>query len=410
MSRFSRREFLRSALPAAAGLAAAPSLMGQVLPQRTWPALRNRTKIRWNMHGETFPMFRPGQMATASEPIRDLELFEPLFGGNRKGVVNPVMPKVLDRRTLRFDRPGEYYVKVNGGDGYLKAIVFSPDEGIPASVLRLFDFCVANNLYLGAEDMVWYMRRAEYLTEFFTAEQPMMLSCGPTHGVFRWLVRERFCLPARITTTPGTYYYDGKISRFSHNVPEIYIPEYDKYVFMDLNFGIVPLWMDALDLTAAARATWDDNVSDKERLEDMGVPFHLGPDSCVGKWDAWELVREYGDAGSIEFSASYAHDQPVDTYARARAVRAFYGGPAYWGKEMVGVRPTGTEFLPGMYLYAAHHTDRALHDDALAYIGEFKYKIDVYEPKVLRKMLDEGHRNAIAAKEWVDRFPAARVG
>ncbi|HYO75734.1 MAG TPA: twin-arginine translocation signal domain-containing protein, partial [Thermoanaerobaculia bacterium] len=271
MFRSDRREFLTKLAAAAAGVAVAPALEAQVIQRRTWPPLRQRTRIKWDLHGESFPLFRPGQTATASERITKLEFFVPLFGAERKGLVNPKLPKVINARTIRFDEPGEYYLRVNGGAGYLKAVVFAPDEGIPASLIRLFDFCVVNNLYLGAEDNVWYYRRADYLTEFFTAEQPMMLSCGPTHGVFRWLVRERFCLPARIMTAPGTYYHNGEVARLSHNVPEIYIPDYDKYVFMDLNFGMVPLWLDALELAEVAHATWGDTATDAESLEDLNV-------------------------------------------------------------------------------------------------------------------------------------------
>ncbi|HEX8255659.1 MAG TPA: hypothetical protein VF846_21150 [Thermoanaerobaculia bacterium] len=395
---------------AAAGLAVAPALGAQVIQRRTWPPLRRRTRITWNLHGEAFPLFRPGQTATASERINKLEFFDPLFGAERKGVVNPRLPRVINHaRTIRFDEPGEYYLKINRGAGYLKAVVFAPDEGIPASLIRLFDFCVVNNLYLGAEDNVWYYRRADYLTEFFTAEQPMMLSCGPTHGVFRWLVRERFCLPARILTAPGTYYYNGEVMRQSHNVPEIYIPDYKKYVFMDLNFGMIPLWLDALELAEVAHGTWGDTATDAESLEDLNLRFHTSPATCPGRSEAWDLVNQYGSEGHLEFSASYAIDQPLNTNSRARAVRAFWGGPAYWGQDMKGIRPTGTEFLPGKYVFASYHHNKVLLDEAIAYIAGFDVKVDVYEPAMVRAMLQDGHTQAIAAREWVDRFPAAGV-
>jgi len=404
-----RREFLTRLAGAAATAAVAPSLLAQVMKPRPWPMLPARA-IRWDLRGEPFPLFRPGQVAIASERIRKVELFNPLFGASRRGVVNPRMPKMLDRRTIRFDEPGEYYLRINDGDGYLKAVGFAPDEGIPASLLRLFDFCVANNLYLGAEDNLWYFRRADYLSSFFTAQEPMMLSCGPTHGVFRWLVRERFCLPARITTAPGTFYYGGEIARQSHNVPEVYIPDFDKYVFMDLNFGMVPLWLDALELAEISRTRWSAAASDDEKLEDLPIAFHVGPDTCVGRPGAWDLANELGGYGLLEFNAAYAMDEPLTSGSRARAVRAFWGGPAYWGRDMKGVRPTGTEFLPGMYVFGSFHSDQRLIDDAIAYIATFDVPVDVHEPEMLRSMLADGHRDAIAAKEWSNRFPAARVG
>ncbi|HYO79199.1 MAG TPA: hypothetical protein VE010_22230, partial [Thermoanaerobaculia bacterium] len=139
------------------------------------------------------------------------------------------------------------------------------------------------------------------------------------------------------------------------------------------------------------------------------VRFHTSPATCPGRAEAWDLVNQYGSEGIIEFSASYALDQPLNTNSRARAVRAFWGGPAYWGRDMPGIRPTGTEFLPGKYVFASYHDDKRLLDEAIAYIAGFDVKVDVYEPDMVRAMLHDGHAQAIAAREWVDRFPAAGV-
>jgi len=383
---FSRRTFIATASFALAGAAS---------------ALRASEPVTFTFAPRAYPLLLPGETVEASQRIRNVEAFQPLFGA-RRTAVNPAEPAVRNARTLVFKKPGEYYLRVNGSP--LRALVFAPDEGLPASLLRLFDFCVANNLYVGLEDNVFYRDRPGYLRTFFTSERPTMLFCGPTHQFFRHLVADRFCLPSRIVTGPGTFYApDGSIVRRTHNVPEIYIPDFDKYVFMDLNNGFVPLWLDALELAAASRV-WGD-VSTADDLDALGIPVHVAVETHHAAQRARELMKEHGSEGTIEFDASLVDAHTVDSRRRARGVRAFYGGAAYWGRGATFAQPTGTEFLDGEYHYASLHRDVRLRDDAIAYVKPWIANVTIDDPDVLRAALREGHRDAIAQREWLARFP-----
>ena len=128
-----------------------------------------------------FPIIFAKEFATASTRICRIEFFTPLFGAERN-LVNPAKP-IIKGEQIHFREPGEYYLKVNGD--YLKVLVLDPSEGTKEALLRMFDFFVANNLYLGADDNAWYQERYIYLRSFFRSCEPMMLSCGPSHSVWR---------------------------------------------------------------------------------------------------------------------------------------------------------------------------------------------------------------------------------
>jgi hypothetical protein len=388
---FSRRGFLRGA----AGTMAFLSLPAFARP-------RFAEDVAFTFGTRRFPLLLPGESVTASEPVRDLTYFLPLFGTFRK-CVNPAEP-VVHERTITFTEPGEYYLRVNGRSP-LKVAVFAQDEGIPASLLRLFDFAVANSLYISAEDKLWYSGREQFLGRFFTSAEPFMLSCGPTHQLFRRLVEDRFCLPARIVTCAGRFYRKGKIAALGHNVPEVYVPELDQYVLFDINTGLVPLWDDALSLSAKLRRLSPVAV-ETETPDWSGVKLHADVRACSASPEASSLVHQYDQYGAVRFAGQLISNDTVDEHAQARALRGFYTGAGYWGKKITWVMPTGTEFLDGWLQYGLYETDPALIDDMMAALKPLIPETMLVDPDVLRERLRDGHRANIAAREWTKRFPA----
>src|SRR5512140_721089 len=102
-SRLSRRAFLRQ-VAATGGVTAAVSACAD-----SPSAPRLRDTMAFTFPETHFSVLYPGDVATASSDISRIERFEPLFAADRP-VVNPTLPTRLDRRSLRFDVPGEYYL------------------------------------------------------------------------------------------------------------------------------------------------------------------------------------------------------------------------------------------------------------------------------------------------------------
>lgn len=97
-------------------------------------------------------------------------------------------------------------------------------------------------LYSGADDHRWTpgLSRQKFVWNWFTSSDPAMLSCGPTHAIFRWLVEDRLGLPTRIVTLPASYIKYGVVVNDGHNVAEVYVPELKRFVLFDVNNAFVP--------------------------------------------------------------------------------------------------------------------------------------------------------------------------
>jgi hypothetical protein len=393
-SSMSRRAFLRGAAGTMAFLS---------LPAFARPA--SRDGLTFTFGARKFPMLLPQETITASAPIRHVEFFKPLFGMFRDRV-NPVEP-VVRGRTLQFTRPGEYYLRLNKTSD-LKVLVFAPDEGIPASMLRMFDFAVANSLYLSAHDKLWYSGREQYLLRFFNSDEPFMLSCGPTHQFFRRLVDDRFCLPTRIVTAYGVFYHRDRITSLAHNVPEVYIPELDQYVFFDINSGYVPLWHDALSLSAMTRR-FPPRAGKDDSPAQIGLNVHAPIEICPAAPSASKIVQEQDQWGAIDYSGELVSGETITQFHLGRFLRAFYIGAAYWGKNTTYVRPTGTEFLDGWLQYGVYETDPALLAAAKEGLDKYFPETLFVEPDVLRGRLADGHLQTVTEHTWTERFPAATV-
>jgi hypothetical protein len=345
-----------------------------------------------------FPMIFVGESMETTEPIRGISTFVPWFGSSR-ALVNPALPKVRGKR-LEFTAPGEYYLYVNGAP--LKTVVFPRGEAIADAALRVFDFAVANNIYFGAHDNVWYGGRRDYLEAFFYTDQPTNLSCGPTHQMFRLLIGERLGLPARTTSANAAFFQGRTIGRIAHNIPEVYIPEAGKFAAVDLNAGYATKWLDGIELALATRK-WGLVEQETERIEDLGVPIHSAVESSPISPAAFELLaRLGGDGSSIKASRDFIASQPHDSRTRANGARAFFSGTGYWGKLAEWAQPTGTAYLDGHHQFVLLENEpklRALVEGELvAMKTEF---VDVDE---MRHRLARGSQPLIDRCEWADRF------
>jgi len=345
-----------------------------------------------------FPLLFVGEHVDTSEPIRTLTTFEPWFAPART-VVNPKLPKIR-RKRIEFTAPGEYYLRVNGKP--LKTVVFPRGETIADAVLRVFDFAIANNIYFGAHDNVWYGGRRDYLEAFFYSEEPTNLSCGPTHQMFRLLLGERLGLPARVTSANAAFFQDQTIGRIGHNIPEVYIPEAGKFAAMDLNAGYAPKWLDGLELAVAAQR-WGPLERETERIEDLGVPIHDQVDTYPISHKAMELLAQLGgDGSSIRASRDYLSPTPHDSRSRANGARAFCSGTGYWGKAAGWMQPTGTEFLDGTYQFVLLEDEERLKQLHEKEVAEAEWQLVQLDD--MRDRLARGAQPAIEAREWADRF------
>lgn len=342
-----------------------------------------------------------GDQIEAPTTIRSIGTFRPLFGAFRP-IVNPILPRVVGSRALVFDEPGEYYLRID--DRPLKVLVFRRGDEVSSAVLQLFHFCVANNLYVGIEDNAWYKYRERFLDGFFTSANPMMLSCGPTHSMFRVLVADRLGLPTRIVNLSSVFYAGDTLGKATHNVPEVYLPDIGKFVLLDLNTGYVARWLDAFGLTEAIRAKWSSTVRATDDWTSVGLDLvrDVHPLSPTASVEA--LVATQTADVHEPFSASMVSADPIDVTAM---LRIFLSGPMYWGNNLGYFQPTGTEFLTGDAQLALYETDEVLRKALLDWQQSFKITVEVIDPEVMRRRLAAGAETVIKESEWAQRFPPA---
>jgi len=385
-------------------LAGGASLLGAAaFRAKAAPALSNR--LIFSFGESKYPILLAGECVTASGAIRRIAYFKPLFGGDRK-VVNPAEPKVTNRQ-LTFTEPGEYYLHINNIE-FLKVLVIDPAEKMTGGLLRLFDFFVANNLYLGASDNSWYTKRYRFLRRFFRSCDPMMLSCGPSHSVFREWVVDRFAVPTRIVTFTSTRLSSGMVVYATHNLPEVYVPELGKFVMLDVNSNFVPKWLDAMETAAIVHSSGTDDDDFTQDWRDYGLDLYSGvEDVRYANADFLTGLRQELGSPDVSFEPQLVSKAPIIT-DRVPALRCFYGGAGYWGGGLSYVQPTGTEFLPGNSVHwASIQTNPLLVEAALTYQRFNKPEFEIVDPDKLRAQLEAGHRSSIAAAGWTSRFPLA---
>lgn len=344
-----------------------------------------------------FPIIFAGDSVTIARTIDAIDFFAPTFGKDRPEV-NPVIPLLRNGHSLQFSTPGEYYLRFNHKRWFLKVLVLSADEPISKAVLRIFDFCVANMVYCADDDNLWYQGRDGYILKWFASDEPAMLLCGPTMGFFHHLIEERLGLPFRKVTFPGAFYYAGneKVILVTHNILEVYLPDIGKFVLFDINNSFVPRWLSAIELSKKLNEKLSDTIVSGEEWKTVNLDIYHNVESFmpIPQVSAW--------AG--DFSPKMVSNNPV-TVNWPSIFQGLSGGVAYWGEKIGYQKPTGTEFLPGDYLFASLQKNDILKDAAIKWMESFKLNVTVISPDRLELMLEEGHKNLIEAKPWLKKLP-----
>ena len=343
--------------------------------------------------GSHYPVLYAGQSLRSATPLGELGWFLPLFGADR-AAVNPALPRRPAPDTLSFDLPGEYYLAL--GDGRAcKVCVLAPDEPLSASVLRLFDFCVANFARSPAHQPAWAGRGTEYVADWLASQQPALLTSSEAIDLFAALVRDRFALPVRLVTLPGVRRDGDAIRRSNDNFVEVYLPDRGRFVLFDVPRGFCARWLGAADLARAIRSATDGSGE-------------LTPSA----WDALALDLPPSTPEPLRVDpAAGAHGAPFDraaiSSASARDVLdygpLFSGGVAYFGAERGAA--CGTGFLLPQYVFGSLHEDAALDHAVVEWVGAWYQDIAVVRLPELEALLAEGSRQQIAAQAWLARLP-----
>lgn len=337
----------------------------------------------------TFPIIFTDEFIEASVPVSVTGSFAPLFGVDRP-CVNPSTPIVSEQGLhVSFEAAGEYYIHLND-DVALKVVVLDRDEPISSSVVRIFDFCTANLLNSAGEDHVFTDDRVSYVSNWFLSDDPGMLICGPTHQLFEMILEDRFALPCRDVTFPGTYWRDGEIKRITHNMLEVYVPDVEKWVVFDLNYAFVVKWLSAAEIGLFLHKV-----------------FPSGEPPTLAMWDA--LAWDRHDSG---VSPRFPKLAPEPVFREALVSQKlvasqqhqlgilFLGGPAYRGI----VRWAGTPFLEAQYCYGSLQKDEALREHAIEWVKTYDLEVVVYPLDELVALLDAGHAAEIARAAWRERI------
>lgn len=347
-----------------------------------------------------FPILYRDQPLETLGKIVEWEFFQPVFGADRERV-NPTAP-ALSSGAISFPAPGEYYLKINGRQ-FFRTCILERGELVYESALRVFDFTVANMFYGGVDDPLWAKPgRTRTIWNWFTSREPLMFSCGPTHALFRWLIEDRLGLPTRVVTFPGTYFRDGALHHDTHNVAEVYLPDFKKFVLFDVNNAFVPPWRDAISLAELVTDSLGDEMTQEERAQPLGIELHQKVMTRYPHAVRYPTaVRAAAENGTtLRFSSGLVGDVTAKE-SKATWLRLLYGGVAYWGQNVGWQRPTGTEFLPGDYLFVNLHRNDHLARQAIEWVKALaNVKVTTHSPGEMRDALATGHKSEIAAEKW----------
>lgn len=365
------------------------------------PAVPEKPEEIFDYGDSKFPIIYAGESIALFQKVQIITYFQPLFGKERSRV-NPVQPRKEDNKII-FDTPGEYYLMVN--DAFpLKVIVLDPEEKISEGVLRIFDFSVANLLACNANDIDWNNNSWALLSGWFQSLEAKGLLCGPTAELFRRMVYDRFRLPSRWVTFPGTYRGRGKqIGRNIHNVVEVYLPEQERFVMFDINNALVVRWKSAMDIAKIIHAETDSTalmnsftwqaLIDRAKWSKSGLDVYRG--HVQGKRPKSADFSKSEPNTSLD---EWISDDPLEIYWPALA-RVYYGGVAYFGGNGYG-----TEFLK-TYTFGSLHDDKELELAAIKWVESSKLNVTVLPPDELEARLEAGFRDVIASRPWMSRLP-----
>ncbi|MFO7558532.1 MAG: hypothetical protein R6X10_06845 [Desulfobacterales bacterium] len=370
--------------------------------------LMPKDSISFDFGKMKYPIVYNGDTITASGSITKIDLFKPIFGPDRS-CVNPIQPVVQNGSQIKFSEPGEYYLYVNNNQNALKALVLSRNEPLRESVLRLFDFCVANMLVCTGHEGLFAKDRQSLIDQWFRSDWPLMLICGPTQDLFGELVEERFGLPWRAVTFPGTFMQNGKVGYVTHNVPEVYLPDLDKWVLFDLNHGFMVKWLGAFEVCDKVREAVDNK---KAREEDNLSRMATWGDLTKNEWEAtnWDMHNDVPESyrstnvgiTDPNFHKSFISEGKMKD-SHHELARLFVGGAAYWG----GLKAGDSVVLPNeeyQVYYASLH-DPFLAEAAARWDWNWNLNVKICKVEELKGILEKGYQNFLNSKPWMEHLP-----
>lgn len=358
------------------------------------PVAQNTLIQNFELHGGGYPLLLVGETIGTKFDIEATGFFKPLFGPERP-IVNPAVPRILGRRKVVFEQPGEYYLRFNGTVS-LKVLVLDPSDSISLAVLRVFDFASANLVACPGNDGDWaHTTPEQFIAAWFSSEEAVAVSCGPTANIFIRLIQDRFMLPGRVVTFPGTYLLEGKVAYATHNVPEIYLPDKKKFVLFDLNLGLVVKYKNAGEMARVFHDILDDEAKlANHHFDRLGFHVHDGPHTFVAKEGTCEsragfrFLRGYLSEKKVRDQWYYdASKAPGESTSFAPL---YYGGVAYFGQPGYG-----TEFL-GEYVYGTLHHTRFLGAAAVKWVESYGLKVRKVRLEDLERLLERGHAREVA--------------
>lgn len=349
---------------------------------------------QFDFGGQKHPVLYNQEYVALDGTLRNLSFFKPVFSPDR-AAVNPGRPRVVvekSRTLMYFDIPGEYYLDINE-DTQLKVLVLNRDDDISSNVLRVFDFLAANLVVTQGNDKEYYSDRENFSKDFFKSQAPKMLLCGPTLSFFETILRERFNLPVRDVTFTGVFMEGGQLKYSTHNVIEVFLPDKNKWMMLDVNYGFAVKWMDSFEITEKIRAasSTKKNIS-KAEFEGINFDFH-------------HSVDPKRSLNASDLRSVFSPDMVTDESTRVQwhdLAKIFLGGPGYWG----GSRFNHKGLPPDFQLYLSqYHQDNFLLEAQLRWQDNWDLKVRHVPPEQLKRMLNDAYAEEISAKKWLEYLP-----
>lgn len=349
---------------------------------------------QFDFGGQKHPVLYNQEYVALRGSLRNLDFFTPVFSPDR-AAVNPGKPRVVvekGRTLMYFDIPGEYYLDINKGP-QLKVLVLNRDDNISSNVLRVFDFLTANLVVTQGNDKAFYENRENFSMDFFKSEAPKMLLCGPTLSFFEMILRERFNLPVRDVTFTGVFMEGGQLKYSTHNVIEVFLPDKNKWMMLDVNNGFAVKWMDSFEIAEKIRAasSTKKNIS-KAEFDAINFDFHHSVDArrTLNPFDPRGVFNS--DMLTRESARDNWHD----------LAKIFLGGPGYWGGKRFN--QNGLSSVYQLYL-SRYHQDEFLLEAQIRWQGNWDLKVRHVPPEQLKRMLNDAYAEEISAKKWLGYLP-----
>jgi hypothetical protein len=325
------------------------------------------------------------------EIVKRIGFFTPWFGHYRK-CVNPGKPKVSGR-TISFRKAGEYYLRINEAQP-VKVLVLPPGENISRSVLRIFDFYIANKSAMNRDETQYAADPSGVIARWFRNDEPMLLLCSSAHDFFGRIIKEVFALPTRRVLLPGTGRLGSEVYKVIHHALEVYLPDIGKWALFDVSNRFVVRWFDAFDIV--------DFVRNNEEDTPLGTGYVK--ESALASLDIYNggivsfLPKEHDCIPADGDWSACLSKLPV-AYSWINLFKLYHGGVAYFGADS-HICEVEENNPWGKCIFASRHEDHELRDAAVEWMRENGFTPLVLPQEELKVWLAEAFGAEIAEARW----------